>query len=421
MRSIALALVLLWSLPAWAQSDADRATARALGERAHVALAAKDYVTAADLFARAEALVAAPTLTLGLARAQVGLGKLVASHESYQRVVRWDLGARPPKAFSAAVEAARNELGALARRLASIVIQPVGAQGATVTIDGEVVPAAALGVPRVVDPGRHVLLARAAGFLPRRLEVELQEGGIRSVVLDLERAPAGVAPALTGSTAPGRVALARGPASSAPTIAITSTARPADPARPAAPWASTGRVLLGAGIAGLAAGVATGAAAMSVRPDAAATPNETDAYRRMRNLSIGSLAAGGAMLAGGLAFELAADQPARASRRRTGLALLGSGIAGVAVGAAAGGMNLGVNAHLRSSCPDHVCPGAERPNAESARHLGLVSIASFGAAAASLGTGAILVFSGGDSGTQTAGSPLSIEVASSGLRLRGTW
>jgi hypothetical protein len=55
-------------------SDADRATARVLAHEGFDAQQRGDYSVAADRFLRADALVHAPTLLLGLARAQVGLG-----------------------------------------------------------------------------------------------------------------------------------------------------------------------------------------------------------------------------------------------------------------------------------------------------------------------------------------------------------
>jgi hypothetical protein len=265
----------------------------------------------------------------------------------------------------------------------------------------------------VVDPGRHVLLGQADGFLPRTVEVDVPEGERRSVTLDLERAPStGVA--LTGSTTPASA----GHAAREPPVSVRAT-------RPAAagdtPAMSTGRVLLGAGIGGIAAGLATGALALSVRPAEGGTPAQADAYRRLRNLSVASLGGGGAALLGGLALEWAADRSPVGARKSSGMALLGAGVAGLAVGAVSGGMNLGVNSHLRSACPDKICPASERPNAESARHLGIVSIASFGLAAASLGLGATLLLSDGGTPSTGARGPLLVAVTPSGLALRGTW
>jgi hypothetical protein len=53
-----------------------------------VALTRQDYSTGADRFQRALALVHAPTLLRDLARAQVGLGRLVDAHETYSLIIR---------------------------------------------------------------------------------------------------------------------------------------------------------------------------------------------------------------------------------------------------------------------------------------------------------------------------------------------
>src|SRR5262245_55934815 len=88
---------LLFSGTAAAQvPDADRVTARILAREAHEALDDKDYAKAADRFARADALVHAPTLMLGLARAQVGLGQWVNALGVYGRIVREGVPAGSP-------------------------------------------------------------------------------------------------------------------------------------------------------------------------------------------------------------------------------------------------------------------------------------------------------------------------------------
>ena len=85
---LALSLSLL-APAAHAQSAADRATARELGNDGQSALDKKDYATAEDRFRRAEALFHAPTLLLGYARAEVGLGKVVnASGTTNRREVK---------------------------------------------------------------------------------------------------------------------------------------------------------------------------------------------------------------------------------------------------------------------------------------------------------------------------------------------
>src|SRR5262249_26947752 len=94
-------------------SDADRATARSLAEEGKAALDRFDYRTAEDRFARADALLHAPTLLLGLARAQAGLGKLVEAHESYMRIQREGVKPGSPPVFARAQEDAAREVGAI--------------------------------------------------------------------------------------------------------------------------------------------------------------------------------------------------------------------------------------------------------------------------------------------------------------------
>jgi hypothetical protein len=137
-------------------SDATRATARALAEEGHEALERKDFVTAADRFARADALVHTPKLLRDLARAQAGRGKLVAAQETYSKIIHE--GAQPGGSSMTAevVETAYKERDALAPRLSWVTVTVAGAAGAKVTVDGEAMPSAALGVPNALDPGQQV-------------------------------------------------------------------------------------------------------------------------------------------------------------------------------------------------------------------------------------------------------------------------
>lgn len=147
-------------------SDADRATARALAREGFEAQKRADYATAADCFTRAEQLVDAPTLLLGVARAKVGLGRLVEAEETYQRILRERLEPDGPAPFVKALEDARVEAAALAPRLAWVTIDVRGARAPSVSVDGEPVANAALGVRRPYDPGSHTVHVSAEGFAP---------------------------------------------------------------------------------------------------------------------------------------------------------------------------------------------------------------------------------------------------------------
>src|SRR5580693_7871923 len=124
--SLALGLI---APAALAQSDADRATARALGQDGQQALDAKDYRTAEDRFRRADKLVHAPTLELGLARALAGVGKFVESQETYNRMVREGLPPGAPDVFKHALEDAKKEVEGVATKVGAVTITVKSASG----------------------------------------------------------------------------------------------------------------------------------------------------------------------------------------------------------------------------------------------------------------------------------------------------
>src|SRR5580704_8698956 len=110
--AFALSLGLSIAPQARAQSDADRATARSLGQDGQQALDNKDYATAEDRFRRADKMVHAPTLMLGLARALAAEGKYVEAQEAYNRIVRDGLAPNAPDVFKRALDDAKKEVDA---------------------------------------------------------------------------------------------------------------------------------------------------------------------------------------------------------------------------------------------------------------------------------------------------------------------
>jgi hypothetical protein len=183
-------------------SDTDKATARQLTLDGYEALDKKDWATAADRFTRADGLYHAPTVTLGLARAQVGLGKLVTAQELYSRVVHETIPANASAAFTRAVDDARRELDALTPRVPSVVITVKGSAAPKVTVDGVEVPNAALGVKRPADPGKHVVRAQGVGVSPVDVTVTLVEGKSETVAIELKPGPGGLPPAIVAPPPP---------------------------------------------------------------------------------------------------------------------------------------------------------------------------------------------------------------------------
>lgn len=287
----------VWPATGWAQaSDADRATARALAHRGYEAGQHGDYATAAEDFEKADALVHAPTLLLGLARAQAGLGRLVEAHETYQRILREGVDPLAPAPFARALEDAGREAKALAPRLAWVTLDVRGPAAPSVRLDHEAVPRAALGIPRACNPGEHTVSASAEGFDVAERTFEVGEGGAQHVTLVL-------APLSSSEATP----LGR----------------------------NVGMAALGVGIAGLLVGGVTGAIVLAehaslagVCPDGHCSQSESDelsAYRTLATVSTASTLGGACAALAGAALLLATPKAAPVTAYA---GLLSAGIAG---------------------------------------------------------------------------------------------
>lgn len=265
----------------------DTATARQLAEEAQEALDAGKYETAVDRFSRAEQLHHAPTLLLGLARAYKGFGKYVRARETYQKIIVEKLAANAPDPFLQAQADARREIVGLDEHIASVTIVVSGADEPEVTLDGEPVPAAALGVGRAVDAGEHRVTATAPGFLTAEQTFSVEPQGSAEVSLELEPDPDAVQPTGDG-----------GAGATSQTQSILAY------------------VALGVGGAGLLVGAITGGMAMGKHGDleegcpAGQCPPEQqdtlDSYRTLGTVSTVGFIAGGVLAATGVVLLLTA-------------------------------------------------------------------------------------------------------------------
>ncbi len=296
---------------ALAQADSDRATARGLGQEGQRALDARDYKTAEDDYRRADSLVHAPTLLLGLARALAGRGKFVEAQETYRRILREGAAPGAPEAFTRAIEDAKKEVDSVSPHIGGMTIKVTAKDGAAppdvkVILDDAPVSAASLGIKRFVDPGAHVIKVSAAGFKSVELKVTVPDGGSIDAPVSMEKDTAGAA-----LPAPAPV---RGPAP-APSPTPAPTPAPAPGSVPAPEPASPGGhsilpwVAFGVGGAGLGLGVITGVLAMGKHGDLASKcaggscpPSQydnLDSYHTMSMLStVGFVVAGVGAAAG---------------------------------------------------------------------------------------------------------------------------
>jgi hypothetical protein len=312
LRTLALGLsasVLLASLaspPARAQSDADRATARQLGQDGEDALDKKDWPRAEDRFRRADSLVHAPTLMLGLARALAGEGKYVESQEAYNRMIREGLPPGAPDVFKKALDAAKSEVDGVGAKVGGVTITVTSAQGGDmpgmqVLLDDKPVNVASLGIKRAVDPGNHSLKVTAQGFKGASLTFKVPEGGSVNEPVTLERG---------GDVTPPATASASGSASAVPTTVPSDTSSvgvetpPPKSGRSILPW-----VAFGIGGAGLVFGTITGVLAIGKHSTLAGECNGTcpsadssdlDSYHLMSTLSTVGFIVGGVGVAAGV-------------------------------------------------------------------------------------------------------------------------
>jgi hypothetical protein len=284
-------------------ADADRVSARQLGEEGKRLFEAGDFAGALDRFQRADALVRRHTLGVRIARCLVKLGRLTEALDRYVAVSRMELPAGVEPGILAvqkdALAEAEAEGAALARRIPSVVIEVRGAsEPVVVTVDGAVVPAALLGAKRAVDPGAHKIAAASAGRQAAR-EVSVREG--ESVPVTLTFA-------------------ADHDEGSRPTVPLMPAAPSPPPAQRNAAIAS---LAIGAG--GLALGAITGALAVAKKSalDAPCGANlqcplaswsDADAYNRLRTAStIGFAAGAGVAALGGVLLLTAPRAPVPAA------------------------------------------------------------------------------------------------------------
>jgi hypothetical protein len=175
-------------------SAADMETARTLYQQGRQLREQGNVAAAMDKFKAAHALAGTPVTGIHLAQSQADLGLLVEARETCLSILRMQV---KPDETERSVEARRDaaKLAELLEpRIPSLVVRVDGVnQGVTptVTIDGQAMPAAALGMVRKVNPGRHEVRVAASGYLEAMEQLSLAEGESRELALTLRPAPPG--------------------------------------------------------------------------------------------------------------------------------------------------------------------------------------------------------------------------------------
>lgn len=242
MRRVgAIAAVLLASLANVAHAEptaADRENARAYMADGRQKRDANDLKDALRAFEAADAIMHVPTTSFEVAKTRAMMGALIEARDELLRIARSAPIAGEPPPFAEARAASQKLADDLEARIPSVRVSVKNGATATISIDGETLPTIALGLPRKLDPGTHVVVAKS-GSVERRVSVQVLEREAKEVPIDF----AELQPLVTIEP------------EQHPAIVTTTTHKP--------PWLTVGIVGLATGAVGLAIGSVTGAMSLS--------------------------------------------------------------------------------------------------------------------------------------------------------------
>jgi hypothetical protein len=238
-------------------SAADKETARNLMNQGDASYASKDFEAALRSYVAADQIMGVPTTGVEVAKAQEALGKLVEARDTLLQVMRYPKTDNEPRPFVRAREQATERARKLAERIPSVTVLLSGlgeGQSATVRIDGTVLHAAAVGMPRKLNPGKHTIKVTASGFADERREIDLPEGAQERVAIELQ--PGTGAPPVAPIEPIAAASGTNEPSTSAPTPVEAETG---------ASTSTSSLTYIGFGLAGvgITAGAITGALAYS--------------------------------------------------------------------------------------------------------------------------------------------------------------
>jgi hypothetical protein len=155
------------------------------------------------------ALRPSPLTRYSIAVAQAHVGQLIEAGENIRIFFQEATPDLQPY-----VQPAEDLLRSLEPRIARLTIRiPGDPRGARVLLDGRELPAAAVGVERLVNPGQHRIEATVPGHAPFVQRVDLAEGGASTVMVTPTAATSseqGETPGSGGASTTGKVLLGVG-------------------------------------------------------------------------------------------------------------------------------------------------------------------------------------------------------------------
>lgn len=247
-------------------SAGDVATARELFREAAALAQEGKWDLALDRYERSMALRPSPLTRYSIAVAQSHTGRLIEASENIRTFFHEATADLQPY-----VQPAEDLLRSLEPRIARLTIRiPGDPRGARVLLDGRELPAAAVGVERLVNPGTHKIEATVPEHATFFQQLDLGEGASKIVLVALSRDTTAPTPDAIaqqpsdGAKTAGKVLLAVGGATFVAggvlgvlgwSKAKDSPTSDGDKAESAKTFALVGDVSMGVGV--LAAGIGT--------------------------------------------------------------------------------------------------------------------------------------------------------------------
>jgi hypothetical protein len=146
------------------------------------------FASALVEFRASAGLADSPTTWLYVARCERELGHLAAAYVDYQRAVS-AAEEGPDRRYATVWTTATKEASAVERKLGYItVVAPNLPEGATITVNGSPLAAAAIGVKGPVEPGPIDVLAKATGYTTVHKNTDVNAGESVEVQIKLEKA-----------------------------------------------------------------------------------------------------------------------------------------------------------------------------------------------------------------------------------------
>lgn len=167
-------------------SELDKANARKLFNEGLDLRKAGDPSGALAKFEAADALLPTPRGRLELGRQRVLVGLLVEGYTTLSSVAQLKVDPKDEAKYAPNRAEAQKLALEVEARIPTLRVELIGGP-ATVQIDGVTIPGAALSQPRMLNPGKHVVVARTEGGLEKREELVLAEAEVKTVKLDLQK------------------------------------------------------------------------------------------------------------------------------------------------------------------------------------------------------------------------------------------